>query len=239
MMQRYLVIDFDSTLIRLEALDELAKIALSNRSNKTELVEEIEAITKAGMEGKITFAESLRRRLDLFSPSQEDIDELVSRLFENVTPSVVAAKDFIGIQSENIYVISGGFKEYIVPVASSLGIIPDHILANTFTTDREGNITGFDADNPLSRQGGKEECLRSLRLSAPVVMVGDGYTDYLVRESGEATVFIAFVENAYRNKVVLRADHVAKNFQEVIAEIIVEADDTPDKKELIEATDQI
>ena len=62
-----LVIDFDSTFIKLEALEELATVALDGNEKKNEIVDEIEKITIMGMEGKITFPESLSRRLKLFS----------------------------------------------------------------------------------------------------------------------------------------------------------------------------
>jgi D-3-phosphoglycerate dehydrogenase / 2-oxoglutarate reductase len=217
-MQSNLIIDFDSTMVRLEALDELANIALANAPDREERIDKIKAITKAGMEGRIAFSESLSQRLSLFSAGKGDIEKLTELLFRNITPSVAKEAAFIRENHEHIYVISGGFREYIIPVATSLGILKDHILANTFEWG-DGRITGADTSNPLSQEGGKEKMVRELALSGPVIMVGDGYSDFLVRDSGEAERFIAFTENEYRNGVVLRADKVARNFHDVVEEV--------------------
>ena len=63
--KKYLVIDFDSTFVKCEALPELAEICLCDNPQKKLIKEEVEKITDLGMEGKITFPESLKRRLAL------------------------------------------------------------------------------------------------------------------------------------------------------------------------------
>ncbi|MDQ3239452.1 MAG: hypothetical protein M3P33_02935 [bacterium] len=50
-----LIIDFDSTFVKLEAFDELLKIALKNNSNQAEIVESVQAITNLGMEARLLF----------------------------------------------------------------------------------------------------------------------------------------------------------------------------------------
>ena len=57
--KRNFVFDFDSTLTRVEALDVLAEITLVNNPNKDEIIEEIIEITNLGIDGKISFTESL------------------------------------------------------------------------------------------------------------------------------------------------------------------------------------
>tara|TARA_B100001287_G_scaffold123954_1_gene104427 strand:- start:841 stop:1134 length:294 start_codon:yes stop_codon:yes gene_type:complete len=64
------VIDYDSTFIQVESLDELSKTSKSyNQKNQ----KEIEKITNMGMDGKISFSESLERRIKLINSSREDI----------------------------------------------------------------------------------------------------------------------------------------------------------------------
>ena len=87
MQNRYLLIDFDSTFVRVEALDELATIALANAPNREMIVSQIKEITNQGMDGEITFQESLIRRLSLFKISHEHIVKLVKLLLESITPS--------------------------------------------------------------------------------------------------------------------------------------------------------
>jgi D-3-phosphoglycerate dehydrogenase / 2-oxoglutarate reductase len=224
-MQSYLIIDFDSTFVSVEALDELAGIALRGTTDREQKVAQIEAITRDGMEGKIGFGESLTRRLELFSARPEHLNELVKLLKERVTPSVRANREFFKENADNIYVMSGGFREFIVPVVREYGIAADHVLANTFTRDKSGAVTGCDESNPLAHGGGKLKALLALALPGRVVMVGDGYSDYEAKVRGAADVFIAFTENVDRKAVRERADGVARDFAQVV-ELVTGATET-------------
>lgn len=237
MMKTNLVIDFDSTIVRVEALDELAKIVLAKAPDRESRVRKIEAITRAGMEGKIAFSESLRRRLQLFTPSRDELGKLTDLLLRNITSSLEREKSYIRENSDSIYVISGGFREYIIPVVKSIGFRSDHVLANTFVSDSRGEITGFDSHNPLS-WGAKQQCLEELELDRPVIMVGDGFSDYLVRKTGAADAFIAFTENVTRGSAALRADRIARSFEDVIDELTL-WNASATTKELVEVGDQI
>jgi D-3-phosphoglycerate dehydrogenase len=61
--KRNFVFDFDSTLTSVEALDVLAEISLVNNSKKDEIINEIVDITNLGIDGKISFTESLEKRI--------------------------------------------------------------------------------------------------------------------------------------------------------------------------------
>lgn len=217
LMPPALIIDFDSTFVRVEALDELAKIALRGNPQRAKVAAQVAAITRDGMEGRIGFAESLRRRLALITVEREHLDELVGLLRNRVTPSLAAQHAVLAANAGRIYIVSGGFKEYIVPVVSEYGIAPDHVLANTFEWDGHGVVSGCDLTNPLSRDGGKVRQLYSLALKGEVMMVGDGYSDYETRAAGAADTFVAFVENAERTAVTAKADYVAHNFGDVVS----------------------
>jgi D-3-phosphoglycerate dehydrogenase len=47
---------------------------------------------------------------------------------------------FFKQNAHNIYIISNGFKEIIIPIVQEYGIKPEQVLANTFKFDHEGNI---------------------------------------------------------------------------------------------------
>ena len=133
----FLVIDFDSTFVKLEALEEVAKEALKDNPKKNEIQKKIEEITKKGMRGEISFAESLRSRLKLFSASQSDVDKVARKIKENITDSFLDNKDFFEKNSQQIFVISGGFKECIFPVSDYFKISRENILANEFVFDSQ------------------------------------------------------------------------------------------------------
>ncbi|MDE2590164.1 MAG: phosphoglycerate dehydrogenase, partial [Patescibacteria group bacterium] len=197
-------------------LDELSRIALTNHPQKDALTQKIAEITKQGMEGKIDFPTSLAKRMALFSPTLEHINELIAFLQEHITPSVTRNKEFFVRFADRIYIISGGFAEYIIPVVKTLGIPQSHVLANKFITNKKGEITGFDPTNPLAKKNGKPLVVKKLKLSTPVCVIGDGITDYQIKEQNQADMFFAFTENVARKGVIAKADRVIQNFDELL-----------------------
>lgn len=214
-----LLIDFDSTFVTVESLDILAEIVLRKRKDKDIAVEKIKKITNLGMEGKITFPQSLSRRLKLFSPEQKDLNLLIRKLKKSISLSIKRNKAFFKNNAENIYILSSGFAEYIIPVVKDLGIREDHVLANTFLFDEKGYFLGHDSENVLSAEKGKVKKILEKGFREKLIMIGDGYTDWEVKEAGLAEKFFAFTENVYRENVVQKADIVASSFEEVIKHI--------------------
>jgi D-3-phosphoglycerate dehydrogenase len=215
----YLVFDFDSTFTQVEGLDELAAIALQGQPDQAERVAAIKALTDRGMAGEIGFQESLAQRLALLGAHQRHLAPLVAHLQTKVSESIRRNGDFFRQHAARIYVVSSGFREFIEPVVAEFGIGASHVLANTFTFDAEGNITGCDPDNVLSRDGGKIQQLRDLQLDGPVYVLGDGYTDYQIREAGLAKRFYAYTENVSRPSVVAHADEVLPTFDEFLYQL--------------------
>ena len=215
-MGKKYVFDFDSTLTSVEALDVLAQITLANKPEKDAVVSEIQAITNLGIDGDISFTESLERRLSLLHANKADLATLVQELQNKVSASIVRNKEFFEKYSEDIYVISCGFKEFIEPIVAHYNIPAHKVYANTFTYDEKGNITGFDKENVLSSHNGKIECLKRMNLDGEVQVIGDGYSDYVMREAGIADKFFAYTENVSRDKATANADHVTPNLDEFL-----------------------
>lgn len=215
-MARKYVFDFDSTLTRVEALDVLAEMTLNGKSNKDEIIEEIQKITNLGIDGDISFTESLERRIKLLNANKRDLDGLVDELRQKISKSIESNKEFFEKFSDDIYVISCGFKEFIDPIVEEYNIPSDRVYANTFEFDEDGKIIGFDADNPLSQHNGKIECLKQMNLDGEVQVIGDGYSDYVMREAGIADKFFAYTENVHREKAANNADHVTPNLDEFL-----------------------
>lgn len=213
---RKYVFDFDSTLTRVEALDVLADMTLKGKSNRDEIVREIQKITNLGIDGDISFTESLERRIRLLRAHKDHLEPLVNELRQKISKSISANKEFFEKYSQDIYVISCGFKEFIDPIVADYNIPSERVYANTFEFDIDGNIVGFDENNVLATHNGKIECLRSLNLEGEVQVIGDGYSDYVMREAGIADKFFAYTENVHREKAARKADHVAPNLDEFL-----------------------
>ena len=77
-MRAHLVLDFDSTIVTVESLDELAAMALEGRPDRGEVLARIKAITDAGMDGSLPIDRSLAQRLALLSFDRGLVDELGS-----------------------------------------------------------------------------------------------------------------------------------------------------------------
>ena len=210
-----LIIDFDSTIVKIETLDELIKLSLSEKDEKTreEILDSVKNITKQGMEGKIGFSQSLQQRISLCTLKTKHLDQISEIVKQKITDSFLKNKDWIGENRDNIFVVSGGFKECIIPVTEMFNIPTDHVFANNFL-EKDGELS-VNIQNPLSQTGGKILAVESLNLDGEVWMIGDGYTDFEVKKEGLASKFIYFSENIYREKVAMEADMVVNSFDEV------------------------
>ncbi|MEJ6674056.1 MAG: phosphoglycerate dehydrogenase, partial [Polaribacter sp.] len=214
--KRNYIFDFDSTLTRVEALDVLAEITLTNNPKKEAIIQEIIDITNLGIDGEISFTESLEKRIQLLSANKADLSSLVTALKKQVSKSIASNRAFFEDFAEDIYVISCGFKEFIDPIVKEYNIPSERVFANTFEFATDGEIIGFDANNPLSKHNGKIQCLKDMNLEGEIQVIGDGYSDYVTREAGIADTFFAYTENVSREKTTENADHIAPNLDEFL-----------------------
>ncbi len=215
-VKKYFIIDFDSTFTNVEALDLLGEISLSGSSQKEERLEKIKEITDNGMDGGMSFRDSLTKRLELLEAKKEHLVDLVALLKKRISKSFHRNEEFFREHADNIYILSNGFKEFVVPIVTEYGVKADHVYANSFKFDNHDKIIGFDEDNILSRNNGKARQIERLKLEGEVSVIGDGYTDYEIKEAGFANKFYAFTENVTRDKVLEKADHVAPSLDEVL-----------------------
>ena len=216
MFPDHLIIDFDSTFITKESLDELAHLVLLNHKNGVERLKSIKALTLSGMEGKIPFDLSLEKRIALINTNKNDIKQISSELSKEVSPSIKKNKLFIKKNSSNILIFSGGFKEIIIPIVSEYGINEKQIFANQFIYDSNDNVIGIDKNNNMSKKSGKVLMIKALKLSGKIDVIGDGFTDYEIKKSGLASNFYAFIENINREKISQLSDKALNSFDDYI-----------------------
>lgn len=212
----YYIIDFDSTFTQVEALDELARISLKNHPDKEGIFQKIEDYTNLAMEGKLSFSESLAQRVKLLEANEDHLKQLIKHLKKKVSTSFSRNAEFFRKHADDVLIVSGGFKEFITPVVSQYHIKKENIYANTFVTTGDGKIIDYDHANPLSEEGGKVKLLQHLKLEGELFGIGDGYSDFQLRESGLINKFFAFTENIARESIVAKADHVTPSFDEFL-----------------------
>jgi D-3-phosphoglycerate dehydrogenase len=212
----YYIIDFDSTFTQVEALDELARISLKNHPDKEAIFQKIEDYTNLAMEGKLSFSESLAQRVKLLEANEDHLKQLIKHLKKKVSTSFSRNAEFFKKHADDVLIVSGGFKEFITPVVSQYHIKKENIYANTFVTTGDGKIIDYDHANPLSEEGGKVKLLQHLKLEGELFGIGDGYSDFQLRESGLINKFFAFTENIARESIVAKADHITPSFDEFL-----------------------
>ena len=214
--EKYFIFDFDSTFTRVEALDVLCEIVLADQPDKEEVLADVQRITNSCMEGNISFRESLESRLARLPAHRAHLPDLVAQLKNSVSKSFERNRDFFRTYADQVYIVSNGFKEFIVPIVADYGIAEDHVFANTFVFDETGNIVGFDRNNGLSGDEGKAAVMRELDLHGDVYVIGDGYNDYKIKAAGLANKFYAYTENIARDSVLAKADHVTPSLDEFL-----------------------
>ena len=217
------IFDFDSTFIQVEALDILCEVIYENSSAGIQVLNEIQRLTNLGMEGKLSLKESLTKRIALLQANRDHLGKLIEELRHKVSESVIRNRVFFKQNAENIYIISNGFKEIIIPIVQEYGIKPSHVLANTFRFDHDGKIIGFDEKDELCENKGKVLKIKSLNLEGEVIMIGDGYTDYETLQGGAASKFYAFTENVSRAVVIEKADRLAPSLDEILFDLSYKA----------------
>ena len=208
----YLIIDYDSTFIKVESLDELSK---NSKNFNKKIHKEIIKITELGMEGKISFSESLEKRLKLIESDKEDVQNTLKVLENQITDSFKENEEFLKNYSEQIFIVSSGFHELIDPIVTRYGINKNNIFANNFLYENN-KIIGFNKNNPLSKSHGKVEIVKSLNLKGKVIVIGDGYTDYEIKRDGYADTFFLFIENIKRDSIIKSADYLLKSLDQLI-----------------------
>ncbi len=215
----HFIIDFDSTFTQLEALDLLAEIVLAGSDQRQRVLDEIQRLTNLAMNGELDFRTSLSRRLALLRAHRRDIATLADQLKGRVSRSFVRNREHLLALRDYVYVVSNGFKDFILPVVVDYGLIGSNVFANEFLYDEEGYVSGFNPASPLSQSGGKSKVIRDLNLKGDVYVIGDGYNDFEIKKAGYANKFYLFTENVEREKVKKEADHIAPNIDEILYEL--------------------
>jgi hypothetical protein len=91
------------------------------------------------------------------------------------------------------------------------------VIANRLRARADG-LLEIDPDaSPCAVDSGKAHAIDAAGVPRPRVMVGDGMTDWRVRELGSCDRFVCLTEVVRREPVAMRADIVAANLEQVLA----------------------
>ncbi|KAG9439092.1 hypothetical protein H6P81_019257 [Aristolochia fimbriata] len=203
--------DVDSTVCLDEGIDELAEFCGAGKA--------VAEWTARAMGGSVPFEDALAARLSLFKPSVSQLQDFLQRKPPKISPGIEQLIGKLQLKDTNVYLISGGFRQMINPVALQLGIPPENIFANKLLFGSSGEFAGFDKNEPTSRSGGKATAVQNIRKAygyQTLVMIGDGATDLEARKPGGADLFICYAGVQLREAVAAKADWLVFSFQELI-----------------------
>jgi len=205
--------DVDSTVIQEEGIDVLAASLGKG--------EEVAAWTKKAMDGNTKFEDALAARLDIIQPSRVSIEKCLLDHPLELSPGIKKLVGLLIDRKTEVYLISGGFRIMIQPVAGMISVPETNIIANTILFDESsenGDYVGFDRDEPTSADMGKAKAVHQIKDQFgynTVVMVGDGATDAQAKPPADA--FIGYGGVAIRDAVREKACWYVTDFDDMIA----------------------
>jgi len=173
--------DCDSTLSKIEGIDELAR--------RAGVGQEIARLTDAAMNGELLLEAVYGKRLETIRPDKAGINWLANLY---ITEIVEGAKEVFATllaQEKEVHIISGGLRQAILPLARLLHLPEIQVHAVDIFFTEEGNYQAYDENSPLARSGGKGDiCRQLLNGKDSLVMIGDGKTDMEAKQAGVTVV---------------------------------------------------
>ena len=168
--------DCDSTLSKIEGIDELAK--------SVGLGPEMAKLTDAAMNGEVALEAVYEKRLSLIQPNINSINDLAQLYITELVEGVKDVFSLLLAQNKKVHIISGGLRQAILPLAHSLGLPESHVHAVDIYFNEDGSYRNFDQHSPLTRTGGKATVVAMLKAQGSLVMIGDGKTDLEAQQAG-------------------------------------------------------
>lgn len=180
--KRLVVMDMDSTLIQVEVIDELARVA--------GVGEQVAEITERAMNGELDFSGALRERVALLRGLKA---EALEQVYRNI-PLTPGARNLVTILKRlgfKTAVISGGFQFFTDRLKADLGL--DYAYANGLEIVDgivTGEVTGTIVDGARKAQLLEEIAGKEGITLDQTIAIGDGANDLPML--GRAGLGIAF-----------------------------------------------
>lgn len=190
--------DCDSTLSRIEGIDELAR--------RAGVEAEVAPLTAASMAGTLPLDAVYAERLTMVRPDRAAVDWLGQRYIEGLVPGANETVAALTRAGTSVHIVSGGLRLAIEPLAATLGVPASHIHAVDVVFADDGTYRDFDRQSPLVRPDGKGVVCRSLADGRnAIALVGDGATDLAARAFG---VFIVGFGGVARRDAMIEGSDI-------------------------------
>lgn len=184
-----LVMDMDSTVIDIECIDEIAKLA--------GVGDKVSEVTELAMQGKLDFAESLNQRVGCLQGAHSDILHAVRQRLP-LMPGITQLVSELKGHGWKLAIASGGFTYFADHLANKLQL--DAAVSNELVIENNlltGTVNGQIVDAQV-----KADTLRSLAdkwqiPASQTIALGDGANDLVMMSAAGLGV-------AYHAKPIVR-----------------------------------
>lgn len=210
---RTIIFDVDSTLCRIEGIEWLA------RKRGPEVFSRVNEVTERAMRGELEFDGVYAARLEVVRPTSAEVAELGAAYVENIAPGADEAVEKLRDDGVRLLIVSGGLLPPVLHLAAHLGIDAKDVHAVDIHFNEKGDYSGFDHENPCTRNLGKRTVISSIDLPLPSLIIGDGMTDAEVKPAVDA--FGAFTGAVRREKILALADFEITSFSQLFEHITV------------------
>jgi phosphoserine phosphatase len=180
--KRVVVFDCDSTIVKAEVIDELAKVA--------GVSEHVKEMTARAMNGELDFKQAIKERVRLLKGLTVEQLKLLSKTIR-LTPGTEELISTLHFMGYKVAVISGGFSFFTDYLKEKLKI--DYVFANELVI--ENGITTGEIKGDIIDAERKGEILKQIAKLEDIsvdqiVAVGDGANDrFMLENAGLAIAF--------------------------------------------------
>jgi phosphoserine phosphatase len=180
--KRVVVFDCDSTIIKEEIIDELAKVA--------GVGDAVQSMTAKAMNGEISYTESVKKRVNLLKGLTVDQLEMLTKSI-HLTPGAEELIATLHHMGYKVGVVSGGFTFFTDYLKKRLNL--DYVFANELavedgvvTGEIKGEIVDAETKGSILKKIAEKENISVDQ----IVAVGDGANDrFMLQNAGLAIAF--------------------------------------------------
>lgn len=192
-MMMDVIFDFDYTLLPEESTVEVLKIALEDDPQQPFFFQKLAEIAPRALTGKATLAECLFMLKIARRVRRQHIQTYVERSYDRLLPVFHTLFSDLAAANARVHIVSGGYEEWIKPLAAEWGIPAANVVGNRFVWWRD-RVIGLRPSPLWSSKKSKTYIIDAMRkqnkISTPAVIIGDSITDRNVWSNGATKWFI-------------------------------------------------
>jgi len=222
-MIQNIIFDFDSAMLKVEAIEILVEIGLqkfaeSERQFRQDSLKSLALRTEAG---EISRGHKMNEQLLTAKINREDVCNAANKIFDYLNPEVKETITVLQQLNKQIFIFSRAFDELVFPVTNHLKIPERNVFVNHLIYDAVGNVIKVEETNPLFLLNGKVYLAESLqsqsRLVGTTAVIGNCLADLSIRKSHIADYFIYYSENLQQEYVRKEADFFIDHLEQLLS----------------------